>query len=450
MSAVLSVLSALFWGVIVLSLLVFIHEAGHYLAARALGVRVTEFFLGLPCRWRVFFKSRKVGTEIGVTPLLLGGYTRISGMENVDDPLLADVAALVMARGRVTVDEVSEALACAPDRALDLLATLSDWATVRPCADGSDAYETLARDANLLTEYDRGHDFSLPGSTEAGQPRPLEADPAAFIEAERSHTYLGTGFLGRCAMLLAGPLVNILVAFLIFVAAFMVRGVDYVPNVSTLGSVTEGSLAEASGLEAGDTVTSVDGAPVSTWTELVEALSPYLEEGRDFELVVERDGVGRTVVVDVPEGNDGQLLGINSLIETYHPTLAEAASAAAGYVGTVASYVSQLIMPQHTMEVLEQSSSVVGIAVMASDAASEGLYDLTMLAVAVSLSLGFMNLLPIPPLDGGKILIEVIQLVIRRPLPTKAVMGLSYVGLAFFVFVFVVVLRNDVVRYLLG
>lgn len=450
MSVVFSVLSALFWGVVVLSLLVFIHEAGHYLAARALGVRVTEFFLGLPCRWRLFFKSGKVGTEIGVTPLLLGGYTRISGMENVDDPLIGGVAALVMERGRVTVDEVADALECTPQRALDLLVILADWATVRPCADDESAFETPARDANLLTEYDRGHDFSLPGSTDAGQPRPLAMDADAFIESERSHTYLGTGFLGRCAMLLAGPLVNILAAFLIFVFAFMARGVDYVPNVSTIGSVTEGSLAEASGLEGGDTITSVDGTPVSTWTELVEALSPYLEEGRDFELTYERDGQEGTVLVDVPEGNEGQLLGINSMLVTYHPTFSEAVSAAAGYVGTVASYVSQLIMPQHTMEVLDQSSSVVGIAVMASDAAAEGLYDLTMLAVAISLSLGFMNLLPIPPLDGGKILIEVIQLVIRRPLPMKVVTGLSYAGLAFFVFVFVVVLRNDVVRYLIG
>ena len=73
MSSILGFLAALFWGLLLLSTLVFIHEAGHYLAARAFGVRVTEFMLGLPCRWSLSFKSKKVGTRIGVTPVLLGG-----------------------------------------------------------------------------------------------------------------------------------------------------------------------------------------------------------------------------------------------------------------------------------------------------------------------------------------------------------------------------------------
>ena len=78
---ILSIVSPVFWGLVVLSLLVFVHEAGHYLAARAFGVRVTEFFLGMPFRYKLSYKSASHGTEIGVTPLLLGGYTRICGME---------------------------------------------------------------------------------------------------------------------------------------------------------------------------------------------------------------------------------------------------------------------------------------------------------------------------------------------------------------------------------
>ena len=91
-----------------------------------------------------------------------------------------------------------------------------------------------------------------------------------------------------------------------------------------------------------------------------------------------------------------------------------------------------------------------GIAVMTSEAASSGVYELALIVAAISMSLGFMNLLPIPPFDGGKILIELIQLVIRRPLPQRAIVILSYVGMAFILFVFIVVLRNDVVRLVLG
>jgi regulator of sigma E protease len=123
---------------------------------------------------------------------------------------------------------------------------------------------------------------------------------------------------------------------------------------------------------------------------------------------------------------------------------------AVGYAGMVADVALRLIMPQHTMEVLDQSTSIVGISVMASQAVSAGVMDVIAIMAAVSMSLGFMNLLPIPPLDGGKILIEIVQLIIRRPLSIRAQTIVSYVGVAFFLFIFVVALRNDIVRYILG
>jgi regulator of sigma E protease len=87
---------------------------------------------------------------------------------------------------------------------------------------------------------------------------------------------------------------------------------------------------------------------------------------------------------------------------------------------------------------------------MASEAANSSLLDVIALLAAVSMSLGFMNLLPIPPLDGGKIVVETIQAILHRTLSTKAQVAISYVGVAFFVFVFVVVLRNDIMRFFVG
>ena len=461
MSTVTNVVSAVFWGVLVLSVLVFVHEGGHYLAARALRVRATEFFLGLPCRVKLSRRSRKVGTEFGVTPLLLGGYTRICGMEGADDELLAPTLALVMERGRVRADAVARELGVDEDRAYGLLATLCDWASIRPYYDPDlgetpgqstypAAFETLSRDGRGLTEYDRDHDFSLPGYTEAGAPHELGSTPEEFLARERSRTYQGVGFLKRVAMLVAGPLVNVVLAFLIVTCAFMVRGTDYVPNVSTLGGVSQGSLAEQAGLVAGDHVTSVAGEPVDTWEELVGAVRASLGRGEDFAISYERDGVAHEVTIDLPEGQEVDEIGVLAPVETYYPSLPEAAGATLDYAGQVAGYVAQLIQPAHTMEVLDQSSSIVGISAMAAEAASSGAYTLMMFAAAISMSLGFMNLLPVPPFDGGKILIELIQLVIRRPLSVRALNVLNVLGMAFIVFVFVVVLRNDILRFVIG
>jgi membrane-associated protease RseP (regulator of RpoE activity) len=137
-------------------------------------------------------------------------------------------------------------------------------------------------------------------------------------------------------------------------------------------------------------------------------------------------------------------------VEIYRPGFGEAVSITMGYVRMVGSTVARIIMPQHTMEVVSQSSSIVGISTAAADAAKAGPNDLVLLIAAVSISLGFMNLLPIPPLDGGKIVVETIQAILHRPLSTKAQVAISYVGVAFFVFVFVVVLRNDIMRFFVG
>lgn len=461
MSVLLSVASAVFWGAIVLSVLVFIHEAGHYLAARACGVRVTEFMLGLPCRHRLSFKSKKVGTEIGVTPLLLGGYNRICGMEPVESSKLAEVLACVQANGRVEVGKVAAETGIGEDEALSALVCLSDWASVRPyynpklCEKSSQknypaAFETMARDAALLTEYDRGHDFSKAGATKAGAPRVPECGAEKFLEAERSHTYLGMGFLKRLAILFAGPLVNVLFAFVVVSSYFMASGIPAASTEPVIGQVSEGSYAESSGVEVGDRVLKVGEAEVSDWSSLTAALGPYLSSGTDFTLMVERGEGQVELTVDLEDGQAADMLGIGSEVIVYHPGPIESAGLALSYGKMVAEYVVKLIVPQTTMEVLDQSSSVVGVSVMASKAASSGLLDLLILAASVSMSLGFMNLLPIPPLDGGKILIEVIQLLVRRQLSAKAQGYISYIGLAFFVFVFVVVLKNDIVRFVIG
>lgn len=457
MSEALGVIWTVFWGVLVLSVLVFLHEGGHYLAARAFRVRATEFFLGLPSRFKLSFKSRRVGTEFGVTPVLLGGYTRICGMEETPDELLAPALDLVTRRGRIPVTELAAALGCDVDRAYGLLVTLADYASVQPYYDPAlgerpdqstypAAFESVARDADLLTEFDAGHDFTRPGATGAGEPRETGLAPEEFLARERAHTYQGASFIKRVVMLAAGPVVNVVLAFLIITCAFMVRGVDYVSNANVLGGVEAGSPAAAAGLAAGDAVTSVGDTQTDTWEEVMAAIGPLVEAGEDFPLTYERGGAEHAVTIELPDDGSADAIGVLATVETYHPTLAEAASSTVDYVGTVATYVARLIQPAHTMEVLDQSSSVVGIAVMTGEAASEGAYDLAVVVAAISVSIGFMNLLPIPPFDGGKILIEAIQLVIRRPLPPRVVNALNYLGVAFLVFVFLFVLRNDVLR----
>ena len=97
----MNVILMILYCTIVLGILVVIHEGGHYLASRAFGVRVTEFFLGLPCRFDIHHTSRRIGTKFGVTPLLLGGYAAICGMDPTDVSCADRVLAAIYRHGRV-------------------------------------------------------------------------------------------------------------------------------------------------------------------------------------------------------------------------------------------------------------------------------------------------------------------------------------------------------------
>ena len=462
MSALAGVVSAVFWGVLLLSTLVFVHEGGHFLAARAFGMRVTEFFLGMPCRLRLSRRSSRRGTEVGVTPILLGGYTRICGMDGEPGEQAAAVLASLAARGRASVAEVAADAGCSEDEALGCLATLTDWASVEPYFDASlgehegqrtwpNAFQTTRRDAHLLTAFDKGHDFSLPGSTEAGEPHGLpEGGAEALLASERSRTYAGKGFVARVVTLLAGPAVNVVLGLALIAGVLSIGGVTVARDVPVVGGVQQGSLAEAVGVQAGDTIVRVAGEDVSTWTDMGERLRDAIQAGQPFELSCERDGASRDVTVDPSAASGQALFGITAQTEVYHPDLARSLGAAWNYVGLTVGAVAQMLQPAHTAEVVSQSSSVFGISVMASEAAASGARDFLFFAAAISLSLGIMNLIPIPPLDGGKILIELVQLVSRRRVPYRVQAGISYVGIALFMLLFVFVLRQDVIRFVLG
>ncbi len=451
----LAILSPIFWGLLVLSLLVFVHEAGHYGMARLCGVRVTEFFLGMPFKYKLSHKSKKYGTEVGVTPLLFGGYTRICGMEGELDELLPEALMGVQEAGSLEAGTLATKLNCDVERAYNLLYTLADWGSVELVKESESnelaqiTFQTLARDSELRCEYDRGHNFELEGSTVAGEPRVPELSANEFFAQEKAHTYVGVNVPKRLLMILGGPLVNIALAFALVAGSLMIVGIPAAQNTPQLGSVQSGSLAAISGLAEGDTILTFNEVEVHTWEELTDAIKAAMSNGeKNIPVTYDRDGIKLETTIKPVLRPDDKIIGVTPVMTTYHFSFMEASAAAVAYAGQVAQFAVRLLIPTQTMEVLNQSSSVVGISVMASEAAAAGFSTLIMLVAAISMSLGFMNLLPIPPLDGGKILIEVIQVFIRKPLSIKVQNILSYIGLAFFLFVFVVALRNDILHLL--
>ena len=453
MDQILSVLSSVFWGLIVLSVLVFLHEGGHFLAARACGVRVTEFFLGLPCSINLHHRSRRIGTKFGVTPLLLGGYAAICGMDPTDVDCAPDVLAAIYRHGRVSVEDLAQELALPEEDVMEACALLLGWGSIEPWyAEGEkpsskyypSRYQTLPRDAAGNTIYD-GRLFQADGATEMGESWELPYAPDRFFAQERDRTYIGKGFAKRAFMLLAGIIVNILTGFLLLMSIYSIAGVSTAVDINTVGAVEEGSIAAKAGIEAGDKILSIGGVACSSWTDIHDAVEASAGKG-DVALVYKHRSAKHEVTVKLGKKD---MLGVSASTQTVHLDPVTSARLSFSYVVQTAQGVARLLMPQHTMEVLNQSTSIVGISVMSSQAAAAGPATLLSFAALISFSLGFMNLLPIPPLDGGKLVIEIIQKIRGRELSLKTQNIVSYIGIGLFALLFVYMLRSDILRFIL-
>ena len=459
MSSILAFLAPVFWGVLVLSLLVFVHEGGHFMAARLCNVRVTEFFLGMPCRWRLAHKSKKIGTTFGVTPLLMGGYAAICGMEPVDKDLAAKILAYINEQGRATVDTIAQQFNISDKDAMETCVALLNMASIEGYYDEDETpnpkyyptkYQTVSRDKSGNTVFD-GKAFNAQEASRAGEPYQTEVSAEEFFAQEQSHTYQGKGFFKRAFMLLAGIAVNLVTGFILMVSAFSIIGIEQIVDINVISEVTEGSLAEELGLEDDDKIYNVNGVEVSSWMELIDALNAARAEGElniTFAHKLEDDSYGDKIVANHEFGED-QSLGIYATTETARLNFMDASRVTVATISATLANIMQLFNPAHTVEVLDNSTSIIGISVMSAEAASMGLMPLFNLAAAISFSLAFMNLLPIPPLDGGKLFFEAIQAITHKQIPMKVQLIASYIGFALFAFLFLYMLRADVLRFIL-
>ena len=334
--------------VISIGFLVFIHEGGHYLAARAFGVRVTEFMIGMPGP-NIGFERK--GCRYGITRIPLGGYNRIAGMEgDVEDPNLAKVLAYVYRHGTADVSHVALGCDLDAESAELALVILDGWGSiVAPKKHGpDDTYSAPARDGYEL-----------------GQAREVD-DPQALLDEERSHTYRALSFPKRLITLFAGPFMNVLLAFVLLIVIFC--GIGLTVASTTLGDVVTGSPAQEAGLQAGDTIVAIDGTDVPDWQALSTAIAG-LAPGDAVDVVYERAGNTVSTTLIVGMGEDGSpRLGIYAGQEQYRLPIGQALTASWDYlVLTVQGYLN-LFNPATAGETLSQSTSVVGIAVMSERA----------------------------------------------------------------------------------
>jgi len=164
-----------------------------------------------------------------------------------------------------------------------------------------------------------------------------------------------------------------------------------------------------------------------------------------------RHGTSDTATVVLASHKQGRVpfLGVVSQEAQYRPNVVKATELSFQWTGLVFVAVVQFFNPSTFATSVQGARSVVGISVETARAASAGVADYLYIVALLSLSLGVMNILPIPPLDGGKITMELIERGMRRPIPRAVSLGISLVGAALLFSLIGYLMYSDVVRYVI-
>jgi regulator of sigma E protease len=279
----------------------------------------------------------------------------------------------------------------------------------------------------------------------ASNPADLEAIPAEL----RERAFQVRPVWQRFLVVLAGPAANFLLAILIFTAFFSLLGT---PRTNIVGHIVPGTPAAAAGLRSGDRIVAIDGRATPTFDDVasVVMLRPnqkiVVEIARGREELDLPVRLGSAVVPDAAGRKiTAGVLGIHSTTKINDPVpvlqaLPMAADQTFRMVGTIVDGLGQLVRGQVSPKEL---GGPITIARVAGSGAELGLFPFIGLLALLSINLGFINLLPVPMLDGGHLFFYVVEVVRRRPLSVGAMDVAFRGGLALVFALMVFVTIND-------
>ena len=434
MQAIFSWFSTLWWFVVVLGVLVFVHELGHFLMARRLGVRVLTFSLGFGPR---LFGVVRNGTDYCVRAIPLGGYVKMAG-ENPEEPRTGGADEFLSRRKW----QRFQVLIMGPLMNI-LLAVVLMWAV-------------LLQGADVPAFQDQP---PVVGSVTSGSPAEKvgirAGDRIMRVGGRRADTWeqffilIGSRADREVPIVLRREGREITVRVMPKASgAYDAGDIGVLPDVHPhIAGIITGQPCEKAGCKAGDIVTAVDGQRISFAAELRDAIEKH--PGRPITMSVTRGGAPLQIVVTPAQsGRVGKLgIQIGDEIKTIQPGPIQALGMSIQRNYQFGGLIFQTVVGLLTRETSpRQLMGPVAIAELSGEAATAGWTALLSLMAMISLNLGILNLLPIPVLDGGHIFIMAIEGLVRRDFSVKVKEKMLFLGFALLMALMVTVMYNDLTR----
>lgn len=370
------------YAIIVLGILIFVHELGHFLLAKLMGVSVEKFSLG--------FGPKLFGKKIGETEYLLsafplGGYVKMFG-------------------------------------------------------EGG---------------FIEGGESHHPSEGESAESKaPSEPVMRELTDDEKARSFAHKPVLARIAIVMAGPVFNLLFAWLIFIVLCMTG----VPTVTTkIGEALKDKPAAKAGMQKGDVITAINSKPIKRWDQIAEGVSA--SKGGPLTLTVKRDAADITFTI-TPEPRDsknlfgekvsGYAIGVASagevVTEYFNPFQAVIKGTEQTWKVIDLTIMSLVKMVQRVVP-MDSVGGPIMIAKMAGEQATAGASSFLAFMALLSINLGILNLLPVPVLDGGHLLFYFMELIFRRPVPQKIREYAQQIGMVLLLGLMVLAFYNDIIRY---
>ena len=408
--------------ILVFGITVVVHEFGHFYFAKKSGILVREFAIGMGPK--IFAHIGKDGTAYTIRILPLGGYVRMAGWGDDTTEIKTGTPVSLTLTDDGKVKRINLSGKKLDQTALPMQVTQFD-------------FEDKLFIKGLVLEEEKtfavNHDATV-----------VESDGTEVRIAPLDVQYQNATIWGKLITNFAGPMNNFILGVVVFwILIFMQGGVRDV-DTNQFHVMPQGALAKV-GVPETAQITKIGSHEISNWESLIQAVEAETKDKTTptLDVTISENGSDKQVTV-TPEENQGRyLLGVQPGIKSdFLSMFVGGFTTAADSALRILSALKNLIFQPD----LNKLGGPVAIFKASSDAAKNGIENVLYFLAVISINIGIFNLIPIPALDGGKIVLNILEAIRRKPLKQEIETYVTLAGVVIMVVLMIAVTWNDIMR----
>ena len=408
--------------ILVFGIIVVVHEFGHFYFAKKSGILVREFAIGMGPK--IFAHTGKDGTAYTIRILPLGGYVRMAGWGDDTTEIKTGTPVSLTLTDDGKVKRINLSGKKLDQTALPMQVTQFD-------------FEDKLFIRGLVLEEEKtfavDHDATV-----------VEADGTEVRIAPLDVQYQNATIWGKLITNFAGPMNNFILGVVVFwILIFMQGGVRDV-DTNQFHIMPQGALAKV-GVPETAQITKIGSHEVSNWESLIQAVESETKDktAPTLDVTISENGSDKQVTVSPEESQGRYLLGVQPGIKSdFVSMFVGGFTTAADSALRILSELKNLIFQPD----LNKLGGPVAIFKASSDAAKNGIENVLYFLAVISINIGIFNLIPIPALDGGKIVLNILEAIRRKPLKQEIETYVTLAGVVIMVVLMIAVTWNDIMR----